>query len=319
MKTVQCPGTLAPTQAALARPWWAFQSRPGVLIQQLDGFTVAVQGPSPEERVDGPDVFLVHGMVDSSDTWDPLMSALSHCNVWRFDLPWSGRDGVAWPARHSALRWLQMALDLCPAKRGVFIGHSFGATMLLDWLSSDARAAAAVDGMMLLAPFYRGAQRTVDWSDIDDFARGVAQRLEDGLRIRMRAGAPSDAIVAAMAGKLCQRVMPDGLLELFRVFLRSRSWCLSQLRQPIAVVVGQHEGQVAGNSADDLATDLPNAVLTRLAGCGHYSMHEQAPQVRKLVSDFLTDIYASSKRQPRQGAGRMQAGAVPAAQFCEQS
>jgi pimeloyl-ACP methyl ester carboxylesterase len=255
----------------------------------LDGYGIRAHtlGPQHAGNDTVTDVFLVHGMVDSGRTWTPLLPALAGCRVHRLELPWSGADGVAWPSRRSAIDWLEAALALCPAGRGVFVGHSFGATVLLDWLLADPRALAAVQGLVLLAPFYCGARRTVDWDQLDKFARGVAVRFEEGLRVRPGGDRLSPALRQAMAGKLSERVLPDAMIEMLRVFLRSKYWRLDEIAVPVLLVTGEDDTELAWQSALDLAACLPHADWHPLAGCGHYTMHEQPQRLRDLVAAFV--------------------------------
>ncbi|PRC94287.1 alpha/beta fold hydrolase [Solimicrobium silvestre] len=279
------------TSAVSGQPWWAFPTETTTLrTQDFGGYTVAVRGPTLEEYIDGPNVFLVHGMVDSSDTWDALLPALSHCNIWRLDLPWSGRDGVSWPTLQPALKWLQAALALCPIKRGIFVGHSFGATVLLDWLATDPTARQMADGMLLFAPLYCDAQRPVSWPDFDLFARGVQYRFEKNLRIRMGCDVPSDATVCAIATQLSERFLPDAMLELFRIFLSSRHWEFKQLQLPVKLVIGEKENPITRHNINEMINSLPGAECHTLAGCGHYSIHEQPAMLRALLSEFLVRV-----------------------------
>lgn len=258
----------------------------------LNGYSVRVDTLAAQHAGAGPvtDVFLVHGMVDSGQTWDPLLPGLANCRVHRLELPWSGAHGAAWPSQRSASAWLEAALALCPARRGIFIGHSFGATVLLDWLLSGQRAAAMVDGMVLLAPFYCGAQRRISWDQIDAFARGVTQRFEDGLRVRPGGARLEPEVRRAMAAKLCERVLPDAMIELMRVFLRSKYWPLTTCGIPTLLVTGEDDTKLAWQSALDLAGSLPGVDWQPLADCGHYTMHEQPARLRELVAAFLTRV-----------------------------
>jgi len=275
-------------EAALApTPWWQASMPPGAVSRQLGDFTVTVRGPLEPGDSGAPHVFLVHGMVDASDTWAPLLPALAGCQVWHLDLPWSGRDGVDWPGQADALAWLQAALDLCGNRPGIFIGHSFGATVLLAWLAIVPAAAGLAGMAILLAPFYCPPARKPGWNQIDQFARTVPQRFEQSLRVRMGADVPDATVLAAMARKLAERALPDALVELFRMYLASRCWPVAGLHTPLHLIVGTDDSAMAVDSARALAAAAPHATLHLLHGCGHDPVHETPDRLRALVAAMV--------------------------------
>ena len=279
-------------------PWWQAGMAPGAHSRQLGDFTVTVRGPGKTGDSGAPHVFLVHGMVDASDTWAPLLPALAGCQVWHLDLPWSGRDGVDWPGQADALAWLQVALDMCGNRPGIFIGHSFGATVLLAWLATVPAAARLASMAILLAPFYCPRARKPGWDQIDQFARTVPQRFEHSLRLRMGADAPDGVLLAAMARKLAERAMPDALLELFRMFLASRRWPVARLSTPLQIIVGAEDGALANDSARALAAAAPHATLHVLPGCGHDPVHEVPDQLGALVAAMVAAIVRIPSHRP---------------------
>lgn len=271
--------------------WWTCAEDAEVCDIAGYRIRVARAGALARHTVEGrPDIFLVHGMADSGDTWQPLLGALADCNVWIFELPWSGCDGVAWSHVMSATDWWHEALALCPVRPTVCIGHSFGATVLLDWLA--AHPESAPDGMLAVSPFYCSPRREVRWDEIDAFARGAPGRLGRALSVRMGHARPNDEVLDAMAAKLAERVVPDAMLELFRLFLKSRAWPLAGLDFPLAVVVGEHDAPLVIDGCIDLAARLPLATFTRFASCGHHPMHEQPRRLRDLVRTFIDAVLA---------------------------
>lgn len=232
-----------------------------------------------------PVAVLVHGMIDSGNSWTPLLPALSGFDVWCLDLPWSGDQGSGWPAAMLTDGWLRAGLTLCPAAPALCVGHSFGATAILEWFASvpDAAPEAAI----LISPFLRPPGRRVTWASIDSFARGVEDRLEGSLRVRFGAKAPDDAVVAAMARKLACRVMPDGLLELFRLYVASGVWRFNHVTARMLAVAGEHDFALALDGFDDIAHRFRHGRAARIPQCGHYCMHEQSAAVRRLVTAFV--------------------------------
>ncbi len=273
-------------------------SRPGAApferyAREIDGCRVALtrygarrSGPA----ADAPHVVLVHGMVDSAATWQAMLAPLAPLNVWVAELPWSGAEGVRWPHVMSADRWWQTALELCPVPPSACIGHSFGALVLLDWaLSCAPRHLAA---LVLLSPLYCAAARAPGWDELDAFARAVPQRMAEGIRARLGRAAPSDALVGALGRRLSKRCMPDAVVELMRLYLKSRYHDLSSLSCASAVIWGEHDGALVRQSVADLRDSLPppqGIAFHALRGSAHHPMHECPQRLGSLLRRFLAD------------------------------
>lgn len=262
---------------------------------QVAGYSVAVRRiahPTDESAVHAPHVLLVHGMVDSGETWSGIATQLQQCHVWVADLPWSGSEGVAWPHVMSTTEWLRIAITLCPVHPTFLVGHSFGALALLDWALQSPRNAA--EGLVLLSPFFCGSNHQMNWEDIDRFARAFPERMAEAMRVRLRGTTPPESVLRAMACKLKERVIPDAILEFMSLFLKSRQFDLTRLTIPIKVVIGEHDGDLVRKSVCDLRSameasprhDVTN-VFIELAGCGHYPMHEKPDALVQVLNDVL--------------------------------
>lgn len=271
--------------AASTRAWWDKAPRSDLRERRIGRHLLQAHcsnGYDPAR----PNAFLVHGMADSGDTWAPVLDALNGYNTWLFDLPWSGRDGSDWPLTLLAEQWWEVAMELVEVRPSLLIGHSFGATLLLD--RAVAGGLKMPVQLILLSPFCLGRRDVVDWNDLDAFARGVRPRFKAALRVRFGNNAPADPVVDSMAEKLEQRVLPEPILELFRIYLRSRNWLLASTRQRCDVIYGDSDGPVASRSAEALAAGLPDVRCHRIARCGHYSMHEQPGELSRLIEQAIT-------------------------------
>jgi pimeloyl-ACP methyl ester carboxylesterase len=144
-----------------------------------------------------------------------------------------------------------------------------------------------MDGLVLMSPFYCAPGHSPGWDDIDHYARDVHARFIDALRIRLGEGHDRDDILNAMAAKLTQRVLPDGVMALFQLYLGSRSWALKSLGTPATIVLGDREGPMVTRGAQALADALPAAVLHILPDCGHYPMHERPASLNRLLERVI--------------------------------
>lgn len=259
------------------------------LERRIEGCRVSlkrVQSAFDESGSDCPHIVLVHGMVDSGATWLPLLPMLPHLNVWVAEMPWSGLDGVHWPHVMSATDWWRTALALCPVRPALCVGHSFGSLVLLDWALAGPKP--EVDALTLLSPFFCDRHRAIEWDELNRFALDVPQRLAEGLRARLGSASPSPALVDGLARRLSARCMPDAVLELMRLFLKTRHADLTRLSLPLKVVVGSQDGALVQQSFADLrlaASGLPAAAFHEWAACGHRPMHESPARLALLLRE----------------------------------
>lgn len=267
----------------------ARQTEP-LMVRQLAGQRLAIHRHGPAAGSARPlNLFLLHGMADTADTWLTLHPLLPQATLWSFDMPWSGRQGNQWPHHMTATEWWRAAMALCPVAPDVCVGHSFGATVLLDWLQGGD--APPLRGLVLLAPYYHAGQRPLDWCDLDDFAGRVPERLADALRAHLSAGRlPEPRLMAAMVRMLSRRIVPDALLEFFRLVLKSRGWPLAALACPTLVVAGECDEALVRDSAAQLAAVLPLAELSTLADCGHHPLHQQTAALASRLTRFIDSL-----------------------------
>lgn len=269
---------------ALTRAWWNTLPAARARVRQVGSHMVRVHchGEYSEAR---QNAFLVHGMADSSGTWTTILPTLVDHNVWLVDLPWSGRDGVGWPSVMSGEAWWDLALELAGVEPHLAIGHSYGATVLLDWLMRRTRT--SLTQLILLSPFYQAGEPELTWDDLDQFVRDMPMRFKEALRVRFGGHLPAPAVIDSMARKLEKRVLPDGILEMFQLLLRSRSWPLTSATFRCDIVFGEHESAMVRNAAVALGFALPDSACHQIRHCGHYPMHEQPTVLNQLLGDLL--------------------------------
>ncbi|MCW5667471.1 MAG: alpha/beta hydrolase [Piscinibacter sp.] len=252
------------------------------------GQLLVVERHDPPEPEPSPQhVFLVHGMADTAATWLPLREHAPRAVWWTFEMPWSGRGGNDWPHRLTATDWWRAALACCPAEPDLCVGHSFGAMVLLDWLCGNGPRLAPCR-LMLVAPYFHGGARDVRWTDLDHFAGAVPQRMAAALQAQLEPGdAPLPRVQEAMVRLLSRRILPDGLLEFFRLYLGSRLWDLRRLGCAADVLVGCDDEALVHDSAVALQRALPAGRLHQVAACGHYPMHEQPEALARALAVAL--------------------------------
>ena len=273
-----------PEDSAFKRAWWNDRPLARARLRTVGTHSVRVHCHANfhESRANA---FLVHGMADSSETWASILPSLVDHNVWLIDLPWSGRDGADWPSHLSSEAWWDLAVELADVKPDLLIGHSYGATVVLDWMMR--RAGNPPSQLILMSPFYQDGKSAITWDHLDQYVRDMPERFKEALRVRFEGQPPEPEILDSMARKLEKRVLPDAILELFRIFLRSRGWPLASAAFRCDIVVGESESPMLRDAAVALATLLPDAACHQIRHCGHYVMHEQPVALNEVLSAVL--------------------------------
>lgn len=228
-----------------------------------------------------PVLFLVHGMADSSETWKPLLPLLEGCDVWLFDLPWSGHGGQGWGGVMPSGEWWRAALAQCPVAPDLVVAHSFGAAVVLEWAAAVAPSCA----LMLLAPLYRCPSQTLSWDEIDRYSRAVPARLAAALADRADRALP-ESLARAMGVKLAERLLPGGMLELFALLARLQHAAIEPLIARLMLVVGDRDDAGIQSGVVALAEQ---AMVTpmRLEDCGHAAMHDAPHALAAAIWDRL--------------------------------
>lgn len=245
------------------------------------GHRVRIRRARPSAAGSGPVIFLVHGMADSAATWKPLLPLLDGCDVWLFDLPWSGQGGQGWGGVMPSGDWWRAALAQCPVAPNLVLAHSFGAAVVLEW----AAAALPSCALMLLAPLYRAAGHAISWDEIDRYTRTVPARLAAALTDRADRTLP-EPLARAMGAKLAERLLPGGIIELFALLARLQHVPVEALAAQLALVVGDRDDASVHSGVEALAARAGIAPL-RLAGCGHAPMHGDPGALAAAIWDRL--------------------------------
>jgi pimeloyl-ACP methyl ester carboxylesterase len=250
----------------------------------VGGYPVRVRSAASDVLPGRPTAVLVHGMGDTSMVWEGLLGAFGEHNVFLVDLPWSGEGGSTWPHVQEPQRWLGSALSLCPVRPDVLVGHSFGASVVLEWLTVTSPLPTSA---VLIAPYFKPDLRCFEWDVLAYYVNRFQDLLAQGLRAHTRATELSDEFVTSMAEKVRERIAPAGWLEFFKLFMSSPLLPLERVRCPVSIIVGDGDISVAVDDCRALRGRLPSAELTVLERCGHHCVVEQRAATSAAVAEHL--------------------------------
>lgn len=245
-----------------------------------------------------PDVVLIHGTASSTDTWAPIVPALSVANhVIRVDLLGHGRSSPSIGGHYGIAdhaRQVSAALDRLGVSRASVVAHSMGclvAAAITEARPARVAALALIDG----GPDLAAAAN--DGVGIRMLSVPGLGRLLWGVRTEgmMRAAAasavtrpvelPRAMILAAMNTSYRAFVRTD---RAARAYLAERDLPsrLLSVGRPLLVIFGTEDKRWDPASADAYRA-VPGARLELLPGVGHTPMLEDPTSTARLLDEFL--------------------------------
>ena len=267
-------------------------------------------GPEPSESA--PPVFLLHGWLDSGETFQFMVDALQRERPL-VALDWRGFGRSEWPQQGywfpDYIGDLDAVLDrLSPSAPACLVGHSMGGNIACAYAGirpERVRCVVNLEGFGLprTAP-QQAPARMRKWLDQlkspaerKDYAS--FEELAGIIRFRYpRFSAGQAAFVAAAWGKLDAggRVLlaGDPRHHWVNPILYKREdteACWRELRAPLLMLVGEASDHLAKLGADGTTAAFraifPHIEIARIAGAGHMLHIERPDLVAPLVEAFL--------------------------------
>ena len=250
-----------------------------------------------EDEGDGDAVVCLHGLGGSSNSWTPVMPALSPYRVVRIDLPGSGRSHAV-PGTLSIERLALAVLTVC-ARLGIarahFLGHSMG-TIVCQLLAAEQPKlvrSLALFGPLLAPP---------DTARANIRARATRARTEglagmqDIAQTLMNAATSADSrqrspAAAAFVRESLMRQDPDAYARSCDALANAQAAAVERIQAPVLLVTGDEDGVAPPTSVRALAERLSGAHGVRtviLPRCGHWTPIERPEECASELRDFLS-------------------------------
>ena len=250
-----------------------------------------------EDEGDGDAVVCLHGLGGSSNTWTPVMPALSPYRVVRIDLPGSGRSHAV-PGTLSIERLAQAVLTVC-ARLGIarahFAGHSMG-TIVCQWLAIEQPKrvrSLALFGPLLAPP--DAARAAIRTRASKARTEGMAG-MQEIAQTLMNAATSADSrqrspAAAAFVRESLMRQDSDGYARNCDALAEAQPAAVERIQAPVLLVTGDEDGVAPPQSVRALAERMSGAqggvrtvVLSR---CGHWTPIERPEECARELRDFL--------------------------------
>lgn len=258
-------------------------------LHWIDGVAVEVEG-------EGDAVVLVHGLGGTSNTWTPVMGALSRHRAIRIDLPGSGRsskvEGALSIERY--VECVKAACDRLGVKRAIFVGHSLG-TIVCQHLA--ARHPELVRALLLYGPLLappEAARPNIAARGAKARSEGVAgmQAIAEAI---VQAATSSDTkatkpVTVALVRESLMRQDPEGYARSCEALSQAQPVDTAAIKCPTLLVTGEDDGVAPPQSVRAMADRIKGARAVVYPRCGHWTTYERPEESARELRDFLATI-----------------------------
>ena len=255
--------------------------------------TVATRWLKAEVEGDGPPILFVHGLGGSSNSFQPLLGALSGFRCIRPDLPGSARS----PLPHEPLTIEGLAEAMIDTARVLgaaplhIVGHSMGT------LISQHVAEKLGDGVLSLTLF----------GPILEPADAARARLRDRAKLARSEGMcvvadqvtnaglsssakSSNPVAAAFVRESHMRQDAEGFAQTCEALASGTVADLRMIRCPTLIVTGDEDAIAPPSVAQVMGDRIKGSKVKVLGHCGHWTMIEKPFDCARLLSDFVRSI-----------------------------
>ena len=249
-----------------------------------------------EDEGEGPLVVCVHGLGGTSNSFTPLMPALTRHRVLRVDLPGSGRSQHAEGAL-SIERFVQALLSMCNrlgVARADWIGHSMGSIVCQHLALAQP---ALVQSLALFGPLLapteparaglraRAAkarsESVAGMQEITQTLLGAALSSDTRQRLPLATAFVRESLMRQDAE--CYARTCEALAE-------AQAARVETIRASVLLVTGDEDGVAPPQAVRGLAEKLHAARSVRvevLARCGHWTPIERPDECQRALRDFF--------------------------------
>jgi 3-oxoadipate enol-lactonase len=261
---------------------------------------IAVDIETPTGGGDG--ALCIHGLGGTSNTWTPLLPALSRFTAVRFDLPGSGRSHRVEGAL-SIDGFVEACLRVL-ASRGMervhVLGHSLGTIVAAHLAAREPRVvrSLALFGPLLAPPDV--ARANIKARAAKARGEGVAgmQAIADTL-VQASTSAETrtkrHAVVAYVRESL-MRQDPDGYARTCEALAEAEPADATAIACPTVLVTGDEDGVAPPQSVRAMGGKIAGSQVEVLRGCGHWTPLEKADECIEILRRFYAGPARSDRR-----------------------
>jgi pimeloyl-ACP methyl ester carboxylesterase len=255
--------------------------------------TVTLPGMVLELEGEGDAVILLHGLGGTSNTWQPVMSALGGLRVVRPDLPGAGRSPV--PDGAMSVRFLAESVVRAATALGIetahIIGHSFG-TLVAQHVAMAKPL--LVRSLLLFGPIIEPGEAARERLRARaSFARfeGMDAVADQVTPAGMASNAADENSAAfAFVRESHMRQDREGFAKSCEALASAHRAELGSLKIPVLAVTGDEDAISPPSVVLQVAAEISKARAEVIAGCGHWTPLEKPAECRRHIREFIQGV-----------------------------
>lgn len=256
--------------------------------QLINGLAVEIDG-------NGEALLCIHGLGGSSNTWTPLLAALSDFKVIRPDLPGSARSPLL--AEPLTIEGYAASLEALLADLGVesvhVMAHSLG-TVVAQHLA--VRNPGKIKSLALFGPLVAppDAARPNIMARAAAARGGVAAMQEIADAIVKGATSPEtkaeQPAVLALVRESVMRQPPEGYAQSCEVLATAQSAEIERIGVPTLLVTGNQDGVAPPANVAAMAARITGSRQVVFDGCGHWTTFEKPQCCMQELEQFYAPL-----------------------------
>ncbi len=248
------------------------------------------------ESGSGDAVVCVHGLGGSSNTFEPLMPALSRHRVVRVDLPGSGRS-QGFEGALSIDLFVSQLIEICTRLKVThahWLGHSMGTIICQHIAVQQPKlvASLALFGPLMEPP---DAARTALRARAAKARDGNGQGMQDITEALVQAALSSDTrqrqpVAVAYVRESLMRQQSEAYARTCLALADAKAADVSRITAPLLLVTGDEDGVAPPQAVRSMAEKFHQAKSKRvviLPRCGHWTPIERAEDCQRELHEFL--------------------------------
>ena len=257
--------------------------------------TQIVNGLAVEIDGNGEALLCIHGLGGSSNTWTPLLAALSDFKVIRPDLPGSARSPL--PAEPLSIEGYAASLEALLAELGVesvhVMAHSLG-TVVVQHLA--VRNPGKIKSLVLFGPLVappeaarpnivaRAAAARGGAAGIQEIADAI---VKGATSQETKAEQPA---VLALVRESVMRQPPEGYAQSCEALATAQSAEIERIGVPTLLVTGDQDGVAPPANVAAMAARITGSRQVVFDGCGHWTTFEKPQRCMQEFKQFYASL-----------------------------
>lgn len=254
------------------------------------------KGMAVEISGEGEALLCIHGLGGTSNTWTPVMGALSGFRVIRPDLPGSGRSALPDVPLSIAfyVEKMKQLLDDLAVTQVHIVAHSMGTiiAMHLAVQYPEMVKSLALFGPLLSPPDagragIRERSRTATEGGLSAMQKIADVIITGALSAETHTSNPA---VVALVRECIMRQTPEGYGASCSALAEAQPADIRKITVPVMLITGNEDAVGSPEKMHEFAKNLSNCRETVLSDCGHWTTFEKPEECTDRLVHFYQDI-----------------------------